>query len=202
MPRLQELSGPQFRVDERIMEKDHRNIVLVGFMGTGKSVTGRALAERLGRRFLDMDTLIEEREGRSIPRIFADDGEAHFRKLERALVQELAGQGDLVIAPGGGIVLNPDNVRDFSATGFVVCLRASPEMILSRVGHDANRPLLQVPDKLGRIRDLLAKRKTYYEAIPNQVETDGKSADEVAEEILAMFAAEGGSRAPDATVRN
>lgn len=167
--------------------KDHRNIVLVGFMGTGKSVTGRALARRLGRRFLDLDTLIEEREGMSIPRIFAERGEPEFRRLERALVRELAAQGDLVIAPGGGIVLNPDNIRDFAATGLVVCLRASPEMILSRVGHDSNRPLLQTDDKLGRIRELLGKRQALYDAIPHQFETDGKTDEQVAEEILAAF---------------
>lgn len=167
--------------------KDHRNIVLVGFMGTGKSVTGRALARRLGRRFVDLDTLIEEREGMSIPRIFAERGEPEFRRLERALVRELAAQGDLVIAPGGGIVLNPDNIRDFAATGLVVCLRASPEMILSRVGHDANRPLLQTDDKLGRIRELLGKRQALYDAIPHQFETDGKTDEQVAAEILAVF---------------
>lgn len=171
------------------MKTDHRNIVLVGFMGTGKSVTGRVLAQRLGRRFLDMDTLIEERQGMTIPRIFAQHGEPHFRRLERALVQELAAQGDLVVAPGGGIVLNPDNIRDFSATGLVVCLRASPEMILSRVGQDPNRPLLQTDDKLGRIRELLGKRKHLYDAIPHQFETDGKTAEQVAEEILAEFRA-------------
>jgi shikimate kinase len=169
------------------MKTDHRNIVLVGFMGTGKSVTGRVLAQRLGRDFLDMDTLIEERQGMTIPRIFAQHGEPHFRQLERALVRELAARGDLVVAPGGGIVLNPDNIRDFSATGLVVCLRASPEMILSRVGHDPNRPLLQTDDKLGRIRELLGKRQHLYDAIPHQFETDGKTAEQVAEEILAVF---------------
>ncbi|HMP75963.1 MAG TPA: shikimate kinase [Kiritimatiellia bacterium] len=163
------------------------NIILVGFMGTGKSVTGRALAVRLGREFLDMDTLIENREGRTIPEIFAASGEPHFRSLERALVRELAAKQNLVVAPGGGIVLNPDNIRDFAATGHVVCLRASPEMILSRVGHDTNRPLLQTDDKLGRIRELLAKRQALYDAIPLQVETDGKSADQVADEILALL---------------
>jgi shikimate kinase len=166
---------------------DTRNIVLVGFMGTGKSVTGRALAARLGRPFVDMDGVIEQREGRAIPRIFAESGEPHFRALERALVRELAAQAGLVIAPGGGIVLDPDNLRDFAATGLVVCLRASPEMILARVGGDANRPLLQAPDKLARIRELLAKRQPLYDAVPHQLETDGKTADAVADEVLELF---------------
>lgn len=166
---------------------DHRNIVLVGFMGTGKSVTGRCLAERLSREFLDMDTLIEQREGLTIPQIFAQRGEPEFRRLERDLARELAGRRDLVIAPGGGIVLNPENVSDFAATGLVVCLRASPETIVARVGHDTNRPLLQAPDKLGRVRELLAKRQALYDAIPHQVATDGKTAAQVADEILALF---------------
>ncbi len=153
-------------------------------MGTGKTSTGRALAERLGRKFVDMDAMIEERERRSIPTIFAENGEVYFRKLERALVQELAECNELVIAPGGGIVLNPDNIRDFSRTGLVVCLRASPEQILRRVGNDANRPLLHGGDKLLKIRDLLAKRQSLYDAIPAQIETDGLTPAQVADLIL------------------
>lgn len=163
------------------------NLVLVGFMGTGKTSTGRVLAERLGRAFVDMDQRIEEREGRTIPDIFAQSGEPYFRALERALVQELAAQRNLVIAPGGGIVLNPDNVRDFAATGHVICLRASPEWILQRVGADANRPLLQTEDKLGRIRELLARRQALYDAIPAQVDTDGLTPAQVADRILARW---------------
>lgn len=167
---------------------DARNIVLVGFMGTGKTSTGRAVAARLGRAFIDMDAEIERRQGCTIPALFARAGEAHFRTLERALVRELAARRELVVAPGGGIVLNPDNLRDFAEGGLVVCLRASPEMILARVGGDANRPLLQVEDKLGRIRELLARRQPLYDAIPHQLETDGLTPEQVAEDVLALFA--------------
>ncbi len=174
-------------------ESHHRlgstNLVLVGFMGSGKTATGKILAARLGRAFVDMDGVIEEREGRGIPRIFAESGEPYFRSLERALVRELAARQNLVIAPGGGIVLNPENIRDFSAAGRVVCLRASPEWILKRVGNDTNRPLLQTDDKLGRIRELLAKRQPLYDAIPLQVETDGKTPEEVAGVILGELGA-------------
>ena len=166
---------------------DTRNIVLVGFMGSGKSSTGRYVAERLDRPFLDMDTEIERREGRSIPDIFAQQGEPHFRQLERALVQELAARASLVIAPGGGIVLNPDNVRDFAARGVVINLRVSPEMVLSRVGQDPHRPLLQGADPLQRIRDLMARRKDLYAAVPYQIDTDGLTPEAVGDLVLDLF---------------
>jgi shikimate kinase len=166
---------------------DTRNIVLVGFMGSGKSSTGRYLAEKLGRLFLDMDTEIERREGRPIPQIFAQNGEPYFRQLERRLVQELAARTGMVIAPGGGIVLNPDNVRDFAASGLVVNLRVSPEWVLKRVGQDPNRPLLQGGDPLPRIRELMEKRKALYAAVPHQVETDGLTPEAVGDRVLELF---------------
>ncbi|MBP7830005.1 MAG: shikimate kinase [Kiritimatiellae bacterium] len=164
----------------------HANLVLVGFMGTGKSVTGRRLAARLGRRFVDMDAVIEERAGRTVPEIFARDGEARFREWERALVGELAARQDLVIAAGGGVVLHPENVRDFERTGFVVCLSAAPEAILKRVGHHRNRPLLEGADKERRVKELLEKRRPLYEAIALQVDTTGLTPDEAASRILAL----------------
>ena len=168
------------------MASDPRNIVLVGFMGTGKSATGKVLAKRLGREFVDMDSVIEQRQGKPIPAIFAEQGEPYFRQLERALVQELAARGGLVIAPGGGIVLNPENIKDFSRTGLVVCLRATPEMILKRVGNDTNRPLLQGGDKLQKIKDLLGKRQALYDAIPASVETDGQTPEDTADAVLKL----------------
>ncbi|HMO51846.1 MAG TPA: shikimate kinase [Kiritimatiellia bacterium] len=163
------------------------NIVLVGFMGTGKSSAGRVLAERLGMTFIDMDEEIVRREGCSIPDIFRDRGEAAFRALERALVVELAGQTGLVISTGGGIVLNPDNLRDFAVGGRVFCLKAKPETILARVAQDTNRPLLQGEDRLAKISDLLARRQLLYDAIPEQVDTEGHRPADTAEAILARL---------------
>ena len=163
------------------------NIVLVGFMGSGKTTLGRRIAERRGLIFVDMDDLIVQREGKPIPRIFAEDGEPFFRACERRLVQELAGRKGHVIATGGGIVLNPDNIADFSRTGLVVCLWAEPEDILRRVGNDTNRPLLAVEDKLGRIRELLAKRAPLYRAVPNQVDTTDLDAETVVNRILQLY---------------
>jgi dihydroorotase len=164
-----------------------KNIVLMGFMGTGKSTVGRALARQLGLQFLDMDTLIEERAGKPISRIFAEDGEPHFRAMERALSQELAQRRGLVIACGGGVVLNPDNIRDYGRTGLVVCLTATPEVIFKRTAKDRNRPLLEEEDRMRRILELLEKRKTLYASISHQVDTTALPADAVAAAIVALY---------------
>jgi len=160
------------------------NIILVGFMGTGKTTIGRALAGQLKRDFIDMDVELEARAGKPIPRIFAEDGEPAFRRRERDLVVELSRRGNLVIAAGGGIVLNPDNIRDFSATGHVICLKAAPDEILRRVSGSSHRPLLEQGDKGARIRKLLAARQPLYDAIPAQVDTTGKTIAEVVAEVL------------------
>jgi len=161
------------------------NIILVGFMGTGKSVIGKRLAQTLHYHFVDMDERIEVRAGKPITRIFAEDGEPRFRAMEKAMVQELAREQNLVVATGGGIVLNPDNIRDFSRSGLVVCLSATPDEILRRVGNSTHRPLLNQPDPAAAIRDLLAKRQPLYDAIPCQVNTTGKTIKEVADVIMA-----------------
>ncbi|MDA0578348.1 MAG: shikimate kinase [Verrucomicrobia bacterium] len=167
--------------------QDAKSIVLIGFMGTGKSSVGKALAKRLDLTFLDMDAVIEEREGIPISEIFTSLGEAHFRALERALTQELAESHGLVIATGGGIVLNPDNARDFSRKGLVVCLQALPETILARVAHETHRPLLANGDKLTTIRKLLAKRQALYDALPHEIDTDGLTVDQVAARVIALY---------------
>ena len=166
---------------------NHSNIVLVGFMGTGKSAVGKLLAERLASRFVDMDELIETRAGKPISSIFAEDGEPRFRAMEREQARELAQQSNLVVATGGGVVLNPDNIRDFSRSGLVVCLSAAPEEILRRVGNSSHRPLLNQPDPAAAIRDLLAKRQPLYAAIPFQVNTTGLTVAEVADVVMKQI---------------
>ena len=160
------------------------NIILVGFMGTGKSSAGRMIAERLNMDFIDMDDEIVRREGASIPDIFRDRGEPAFRALERALSTELSERANLVISTGGGIVLNPDNIRDFSRTGSVFCLQAKPETILRRVEHDTNRPLLQGGDRLAKISELLARRQTLYDTIPLQIDTEGHKPADTADAVI------------------
>ncbi len=168
---------------------NRRNIVLVGFMGTGKTVTGRILAERTGMELVDMDALIEQRQGKTIPEIFAQEGEPVFRQMERELAQELSKRSGLIISTGGGIVLNPDNITDFEKTGLVVCLKASPEIIFQRLEKDTSRPLLS-GDKKGQIEALLARRKPLYEAIEHGIDTDGLSDEQTAEPILKLYALE------------
>ena len=168
---------------------DERNIVLLGFMGTGKSTAARRVAQRLGRVMVDMDAVIEERAGKTITAIFAEEGEPHFRRLERALVRELARQSGLVIAAGGGVVLNPLNLRDFARRGLVVCLTARPAVILRRVGAARHRPLLEGDAKARKILDLLAARRKLYKRLPHRIDTSRLTPAAVARRILDLYAA-------------
>lgn len=164
-----------------------KNIVLVGFMGSGKTTVGKLISQQTGMPLLDMDALIEERAGKSINAIFAEDGEARFRAYERELAAELAQTEGNIISTGGGIVLNPDNLADFEKTGLVVCLLADAETVLERVKHDSTRPLL-AGDKEQKIIELLESRKPLYEAIPHRIDTSGRPSPEpTAREIIDLY---------------
>ncbi len=163
------------------------NIVLVGFMGSGKTTVGKLISEQTGMPLLDMDSIIVERAGKSINEIFAEEGEPHFRQLERELVKELAATEGNVISTGGGIVLNPDNIADFEKTSLVVCLLVDAETVLDRVRHDTSRPLL-AGDKEAKILELLASRKSLYESITHKIDTSGRpSPHPTAEEIIELY---------------
>ncbi len=168
------------------------NLVLTGFMGTGKSHVGRLAADRLARSFHDSDTEIIRRAGKSIPSIFAEDGEPEFRRLERAVVAELAARAGRVIAVGGGAILDPDNVAALSATGVLICLTASADTLWDRLRHDANRPLLAAPDPRRRLEELLAERKPAYDAVPLHVATDGRAPEDVTDQVLSLYREQGG----------
>lgn len=165
---------------------NNKNIVLTGFMGTGKTFTGRALAKRLGTKFIDTDTLIEKEAGISISEIFEKFGEPHFRGLEREIVKRVSEEDGAVIAVGGGAIANQDNLADLKKRGIVICLTASPEVILSRIKKNSDRPLLQVEDRIGKIRELLEKRAPYYERADFALDTDGKTPEQVADEIVEI----------------
>jgi shikimate kinase len=171
-----------------------RNIVLMGFMGTGKTTVGWKLAATLGLEFVDMDHIIEERAGKPISRIFSEDGEPRFREMERALSVELSARHGLVVGCGGGVVINADNVRDFSRTGLVVCLTASAQVIFERTAAASHRPLLEQQDRFQRIVDLLEKRRTLYAAIPHQIDTGALTAQQVVDAIVPLYRNQDGAQ--------
>jgi shikimate kinase len=161
---------------------------LIGMMGSGKTVTGKALAERLGYAFVDLDAEIQAKEGRSIPEIFAGSGEPYFRGVESSVLEHFSKKTRQVIATGGGIVLREENVRRMQETGTVVRLDASAESLWQRVRYSKDRPLLDKPDPLGTLRQILSDRGAFYEKASHfSVQTDGKIAENVANEILKML---------------
>jgi len=138
------------------------NLYLVGMMGAGKSAVGRPLADALGYRFVDADTVLEGAAGRTIPEIFASEGEAQFRQLETAVLGQISGWHSLVVATGGGVVTRPENWGHMRQ-GVVVWLDAPAEQLLARLGSDPTpRPLLQADDLGSRLRQLLAERQPLY----------------------------------------
>ncbi len=162
-----------------------RTVWLVGMMGAGKSAVGRELARRLGRPFLDADREIEADRGLSIAEIFARDGEAAFRALERETVQRLAGRR-AVVALGGGALGQSEVRAVVRATGTLVWLRARPETLLARVADCEERPLLAglaPAERLERLRALLAERDAHYATASLVVETDAATVEQVAERV-------------------
>jgi 3-dehydroquinate synthase len=177
------------------MEK--RNIVLTGFMGTGKTTVGKLLARQLDFEFVDTDVLIEERAGKSIPEIFDQMGEAAFRQMEADLARELADRQDVVISTGGRMLLDPVNAAALARTGRVFCLVATPEEILQRVSQndDRERPLLAGGDPMQRIVELMQERKKDYGRFP-QLETSRKSPDVVSRNLMGILQANPDQRIP------
>ena len=168
------------------MTADRRNVVLTGFMGTGKTTVGRALAERLGAEFVDTDDIIESRHG-PIPDIFAEHGEEHFRELEREVARELSTRRDLVISTGGRMMVDDVNAAVLGATSDVVCLTAKVDTILERVSEEiATRPMLQGDDPRARITELLDERAAAYAEF-TQVATDDRSVDDIVDEMLTTI---------------
>jgi len=164
------------------------NIYLIGMMGSGKTVTGKTLAASLDYAFVDLDAEIQTQEGRTIPEIFAGSGEAYFRGVEAAVLERFSKGHEQVIATGGGIILNEENVRRMKKTGKVVLLKASAESLWQRVRYSKDRPLLNKPDPFGALQQILNDREGLYEkACHFSVATDGKIAEDVATEIREML---------------
>ncbi len=161
------------------------NVFLVGPMGSGKTAVGRQLARKLGLVFVDADAEIEERTGVDIPYIFEKEGEAGFRRREREVIEELTAREGLVLATGGGTVLDPDNRDRLRARGRVVYLRTSVEQQLQRTRRSENRPLLKSGNPRATLESLMTARSPLYSAIAEfTVDTDGRRVRTVVEEIL------------------
>jgi len=180
-------------ITDIIMDKLNRsfkrkpNIVLVGFMGTGKTSVGKRLSTNLRMRYIDTDNVIERDSQRQISDIFEEDGEDVFRQLESEAVNRVSKLYNYVISTGGGVVLKEENVVKLKENGVVFCLSATPEEIYNRVGHQTHRPLLQTPDALETIRTMLADRAPYYAQADYTVETTGKTFGEVMTHITNTF---------------
>ena len=161
------------------------SIALIGFMGTGKTVVGKALADKLGIEFVELDYLIEEKAGKSIPEIFRQDDEVVFRELEIEVTKDVADSKNQVIACGGGIVLNKINIDRLKKESGIVYLTASPEVILKRISDDDSRPLLKVTDPAQTIQELLRFRKPFYEqAADIKIDTSKLDVNSVVEQII------------------
>lgn len=165
----------------------HVNLYLVGFMGTGKTTVGRALAQRLGMQMIDVDAELERRAGMSIPEIFKAQGEPAFRAMEREFITTGHPETGCIVSCGGGLVVQPGMIEELRKRGVVVCLTARPETILARTQAHKNRPLLESDDPLARIRELLEKREPAYRAAGTQVLTDMRPLSEIVGHVQRVY---------------
>ncbi len=168
----------------------NKNIILIGFMGTGKTAVGVELALHLGRKFIDTDRLVEEQSEMSIADIFEQFGESEFRKRESEAALKLItyGPGEIVAATGGGITLKKANRDSLAKAGIVVLLTASPRAILRRIGKGKERPLLEGHNRRERIEELIKKRETIYSSHDLKINTTGKTVKQVSREIISRLA--------------
>ncbi len=164
-----------------------KNIVIAGFMGTGKTKVAKILSARLNMKYVSTDRLVEEKEGISIREIFSKKGEGHFRKAENGAIKDAALMENVVIDAGGGVVVDPENLKNLKKKGMVVCLWADPGIILERTKKYTHRPLLNVRDPLGKIKELLKSRRPFYERADCHIDTSAMSAEEAADEIEGVI---------------
>jgi shikimate kinase len=163
------------------------NLYLAGFMGTGKSLLGRRLAEMKGMRFLDSDEVIARGAGKPVAQIFTEDGEAEFRRKEREFVEHGHPERGCVVSLGGGMVTQPGIIELLRSKGVLVCLIASAETIMQRTKNNPSRPLLNVPDPEARVRELLAERDEFYRRAGTNIATDGRSLGDLLEHLDRIY---------------
>jgi shikimate kinase len=176
------------------MNRKERPIVLIGFMATGKTTVGRLVAERLGRAFVDLDRLIEETAGCTVAELFRTSGEPAFRRVEAEALRRALGTPDTVVATGGGAACREDNLQAMLAGGLVVALSATPDEVLRRTGGASGRPLLDgSDDPLTVATRLLGEREPFYSRAHVRVDTVGRSAEEVAGQVVTAVVKEEGA---------
>lgn len=161
-----------------------KNIVLTGFMGTGKTAVGRELSRLLNMKLIDVDTEIEKSQKMTINEIFRQFGEPRFREMETEMIKQVSQNNNIIISTGGGAVLRQENMDAMRENGVIICLMATPETILKRTSNNSDRPLLQVENPLRRIKELLNYRKPFYERADVMIDTEGKTPLQIAEEII------------------
>jgi shikimate kinase len=161
-----------------------KNIVLTGFMGTGKSEVSKKLSKILGWKVIDIDTEIEKSQNMKITEIFKQFGEPGFRDIETETIKKLSKNKNVIISTGGGAVLRQENIDALRENGVIICLTATPETILKRISNNNDRPLLQVEEPLKKIRELLEFRMPHYEKADIIIDTENKTPLEIAEEII------------------
>jgi len=164
-----------------------KNIVLAGFMGTGKTAVSRELSRLLNMRSVDADAEIEATQHMTINEIFRDFGEARFREIETEMIKKISREENLIISTGGGAVLREENMQALRENGIIFCLTADPATILERTRGNDDRPLLKVADPLGKITELLSCRRPFYEKAGESIDTENKSPLQIAEEIAEIF---------------
>ncbi|MEE9553144.1 MAG: shikimate kinase [candidate division Zixibacteria bacterium] len=165
---------------------DKKNLILSGFMGTGKSSVGKSVSEVLGFEFVDTDNLIENRCGKTIAKIFSEDGEKYFRELEKETLIGLP-EHKIVIAAGGGIIIDQDNYNRLSGLGLIIILTASVESICRRIRNDKSRPLLSGENLNEKVRELLSQRRHVYDRISYKINTDRLSVADTCDAVIRMY---------------
>ena len=160
-----------------------RNIVLVGFMGTGKTAVAKELSRKFGMKYISTDDIIEEIEKIKISNIFSEKGEDYFRKVEKRVIRDVSLMENVVVDAGGGVSIDPENIENLKKKGTIICLWAAPEVILERTKKYAHRPLLNVDNPLVKIGELLEKRKPFYERADHHIVTSKMSLEGVVSEI-------------------
>lgn len=164
------------------------NVILIGFMGVGKTEVGKCLAGELGFKYIDTDAMIEADEGKSINRIFSENGEESFREMESRVLERLAGSKKCVISTGGGIVLRPENVKKMKKLGWLILLWSDPEVIYQRTKKSDIRPLLNVADPKKKILEILEFRTPIYRSIADlEIDTSVLSPEEACNKITAFL---------------